>query len=457
MMGRTCSIAILSWVSLLMDEAAAQWAPAGVPFQFLTMTSIYADPVTDGLYCFGESSLNNDNNYNDAALPVYWNGQWDTLAYANGGLWYMVRYGDTLVLAGNFTELNGQSITAVAGFSDGVWFPMGSLENFTTQRLRVLDDELYVVGSSATISSPTCRGVARWNSDEWESVGCLADPEPIVCDIIKWNGRLCITGVINLGAPGTPRNIAYLDANEDWVPIGPGLLGSISAGRSLAVYGEDLYVSGSIPIQAGNAGHGIMRWDGQQFHPVGTGLQGPDNGYVYSVGALEMQVHDGLLWAAGTFYHAGHVPAPGIATWDGAQWCGLPLGPAQEINSIEFYHDTLFATCFHFLDGVDVNCAVRYVGDTYADTCGLVLALPGPAADRLPLRAMRRVDGTLELLGLPMGTHAVGVQDANGRTVWEGVVRVTPDTPVLVDLPALSAALYIFRIGTVGALRFLGP
>lgn len=130
---------------------------------------------------------------------------------------------------------------------------------------------------------------------------------------MEWNGTLYTTGVISYSAQG-PNHIAYL-SNGEWFPLGPGILSGFGAGRSLAVYNDELYVSGSIPINAGNAGHGIMRWDGQQFHPVGTGLQGIDGTYTYLVGAVEMEVHDDKLWACGTFSYAGNVPCPGIAYW----------------------------------------------------------------------------------------------------------------------------------------------
>lgn len=186
-----------------------------------------------------------------------------------------------------------------------------------------------------------CKGCAKRQGNAWVPVGNLdASSPPIWQDLALWRDTLYGAGAININ--GTPyKDLVYLDGNE-WKPVSTGILGGFGAGRSLAVFQDQLYVSGSIPIAAGNAGHGIMRWDGTAFHPVGTGFQGDGNNYQYLVGASDAEVHNGRLWAAGTFKYAGNVPAPFVASWDGQQWCGLPAGPNLYVTSLAFYHDTLF-------------------------------------------------------------------------------------------------------------------
>lgn len=455
------TIGLSGWVYiaplLMAGNCVGQWAAAGVPFRIAEMGNIHSDTLGDVLYFCGESSLNNDFVMNDGAIPAYSSGQWDTLGVFLGRPQSAARWGDTLVVGGSFNDINGEPITSIAAYVNETWQPYGTIENYSIYRLKIVDGELYVLGSFTNLNGGSCSGIAKRSGQEWVPVGCLTSAwAPIVQDLVKWNGTLYITGSIQFGSTADhPKDVGYLDGDE-WLPLGPGIQGSLGAGRSLAVYQDQLYVSGSIPIQAGNAGHGIMRWDGQQFHPVGTGFQGPSNDYTYLVGAVELEVHDDLLWAAGTFNFADHVPAPGIAYWDGSRWCGLPLGPEPEINTIEFFHDTLFASCHIYLDGEEVNCAVRFTGDHYSDTCSVTVGMPDILTEGgLSLRLLRRADGGADLFGAPAGEHAIIMHDAMGRLVHVQRVQASGSTSIPLALPPDHTGVLFISVGELGTLKFL--
>lgn len=435
----------------------AQWAPAGIPFKIIDMANIHADTIGDALYFCGESSLNNDFVFDDGAIPVYKNGQWDTLGVFNGRPQTIVRWGDTLLVGGYFSIVAGAPLSILAGFVQGVWIPFGGLPDLGPYRFKTIAGELYVIGTFGDQDNTVCHGIAKRVGGHWEPVGCLTSLSTNVQDLVMWRDTLYITGSIKFGGVDDPKDVAYFDGT-DWVALGPGIKGNIGIGRSLAVYHDELYVSGSIPLNAGNAGHGIMRWDGSQFHSVGTGFQGADNGTGFFVGAIEMEVYNDLLWACGSFRFAGNVPAPGIAYWDGYQWCGLPLGPNVQVNSIEFFHDTLFAGCQQTLYGEWVDCGVRFTGGTYSDTCSLALSVEGTQPIPSPqMRAYRRADGLVELTNVPAGKHAVEVFDGTGRVVYAQQVQCNGNSPALLPVPALSFGFGLIRVGTVGAVRFVGP
>jgi len=439
---------------------SAQWEAAGIPFQILEIGNVHLDPATDGILFCGESSLNNDNDYGDGAIPIYRNGQWDTLGVFHGRPQTAVRWGDTLVVGGNFNNINGVPIAAIAGLVNGNWIPFGTLDTYAIYRLKVVAGELYVLGAFGDPSGGPCRGIAKRVGDHWESVGCLTNMGTNVQDLVEHNGSLYITGVVRFGGAAAPKDVAVL-SNGDWEALGAGIQGNLGAGRSLAVYQDQLYVSGSIPIGAGpidggNAGHGIMRWDGSAFHAVGTGFQGLDGGYTYLVGAAEMIVHDDLLWASGSFSFAGNAPAPGIAFWDGSRWCAPPLGPEPEVNGFKFYHDTLFASCHINLDGVDVNCGVRFTGDHYSDTCSLSTGLQDMiACSTYNLRASRRTDGVVVLLGVPSGSYVVEVVDATGRVIHQERVAAVQGEPVPLHLLGAVSGVLVIKVGEVGSVRLI--
>lgn len=421
------------------------------------MGNIHKDTVADALYFCGESSLNNDFDMSDGAVPVYRYGQWDTLGVFGGRVQTIARWNDTLVIGGPFSGVNGVPYPQRSAYWTGtVWAPFGLFDN-SIYRLKVINGDLYAIGAFTEVDEQSCQGVAKRMNGQWVPVGTFdVINSPNIQDLVEWNGTLYATGTIRFGAPN-PKDVAYLTSTGEWLPLGPGIRGGFGAGRALAVYNNELYVSGSIPIAAGNAGHGIMRWDGQQFHPVGTGFQTIDGTYTHLVGASELEVYDDKLWACGTFSYAGNVPCPGIAYWDGARWCGLPLGPQPEVNTIEFFHDTLFASCHANLYGEPVNCAVRFNGSMYSDTCSVAVSVEENAAfPHSTLRAYRGADGMVTIVGVGAGRHHVEVMDAAGRLLHSDQVDVNRDL-LCFALPPQPPGVLFIRVGSVGVVRFIGP
>ena len=434
----------------------AQWAPAGNPTRTFGMSSIVADTMADVLYFCGESSLNGDFLGDDQTVSVLRDHSWSTFGNFLNRPFTIRCLGDTVFVGGAFPAGNNISVPRLQCYSAGVWSQCGAFDG-NIYRLKVVNGDLFALGSFDVVDGQSAQGIAKRENGQWVPVGSfdVASP-PYIQDLVSWNGTLYTTGVISYSAEG-PNHVAYLN-NGQWLPLGLGIRSGFGAGRALAVYNNELYVSGSIPIGAGNAGHGIMRWDGQQYRPVGTGFQGLDGTYLYLVGAAELEVYDGKLWACGSFSYAGNVPCPGIATWDGARWCGLPLGPEPEINTIEFFHDTLFASCHVNLNGIPVNCAVRYTGSTYPDTCSVAVGLAENST--LPsstLRAYRRADGLVEVIGLPAGRFPLQVFDPLGREVLSRTIVTNGQGALPLEMPALPLGISYFRVGELGTVRFLGP
>jgi len=434
--------------ALLMQWGKGQWESAGLPFQTIGIYNVHKDTLDDALYCCGETYVSGA-----WALSKYQDGSWSPIGSFQGPPFTIARIGDTLFVGGNYPSGNGLLVPELQCLVNDEWLPCGSYGG-PIYRLKLVGDELYAIGAFDVVNGQNCQGIAKRENGQWVPVGSfnVINP-PNIQDLVEWNGALYATGTIRFSAPNA-KDIAYLSPSGEWLPLGSGIQGGFGAGRSLAVYNNELYVSGSIPINAGNAGHGIMRWDGNQFHPVGTGFQGLDGLYTYLVGAIEMEVYDDKLWACGTFSYAGNVPSPGIAYWDGNRWCGLPAGIQPEVNSIEFFHDTLFASCNNW----DINCAMRFTGSEYSDTCSVAVGVEeGPAIPQTTLRAWRRGDGRIEIMGVPPGRFEIALNDATGRIIRSGTFIVQPGGPAIWDIGPLAGAYYLLAIRGVGSVRFLGP
>ena len=245
-------------------------------------------------------------------------------------------------------------------------------------------------------------------------------PSPFygLLDITKHEGRLVVCGSFFINGA---TSIAYLEGGQ-WNILGSGILGGLSSIHAMAVYQGDLYVGGQISMSGGNAGRDIMRWDGNQFQPVGGGLQrnlGDNSGFSDVRG---MEEHNGVLYVGGGFRYAGGVPAYGVAGWDGTQWCGVPgnlsdgpghLGVGQ--GGMAFYQDTLFVACGYLADGDSVHLAAKFVGTSYSDTCS------GPVSVPLiedPIRTLVRHDASAQELVVSATAHCdVTIVDAVGHVL----------------------------------------
>lgn len=81
--------------------------------------------------------------------------------------------------------------------------------------------------------------------------------------------------------------------------------------------GPALYAGGSFITAGDTPALHIARWDGQDWHPVGSGV----NGLVISLADFDDGSGGGsALYAGGEFTMADGVPARNIARWNGAAW-----------------------------------------------------------------------------------------------------------------------------------------
>src|SRR5262245_22848388 len=95
------------------------------------------------------------------------------------------------------------------------------------------------------------------------------------------------------------------------------------SGPCLYAAGVDFLGGNAGPTSSGLATHGVARWNGRCWEPVGSGL-GP--------GVRVLAVFDSgsgpALYAGGSFPSAGGVTVNGLAKWDGTSWSGVGGGVA---------------------------------------------------------------------------------------------------------------------------------
>lgn len=425
---------------------AQWWQDAGLPLnQAWSVTQIYEDTATSTLYCAGQLEHVVTPPLQSFHYCAYRNGEWSRSVPFDNNVFTVINYHDTLIVGGMFSHVDGEPITHIAAFYDGAWHPFGNMSS-TVRALRVLDGELYALGSFRYADGHWCGGVAKRVGGGWVNVGHF-ELDGVVLDAVFYEGRLVVTGTFSVSGQ-TYKHILKYDG-ESWNPVGLGILGSIAGGGLLAVYQGDLYVAGVIPVNAGNAGHGIMRWDGESFHAVGTGFQDVTGGQSYTLAVTGLTVKDGLLFTCGGYRYAGNVPAAShVATWDGRRWCALggSLDPEVGAFSLGFFGDTLFVSSGQVADGQPVNRLVRFIGEDYADTCSVPM---GPVA--LPEQPTARAGGVVHLGGgaylvqggMPGGEGPLRVHGLGGQLVHTEQVRTGADGEVRFHLNGLSPAVYV--------------
>ncbi len=239
--------------------------------------------------------------------------------------------------------------------------------------------------------------IARWDGVQWHTLGSGMGGGigPRVSALAFGpDGSLYAGGRFDVSGGVTTNNIARWDGTQ-WQPLGSGMAHAYEPTVFALAVGPDssLYTGGYFGTAGGVAAPYIARWDGTQWHPLGSGL----NGSVY---ALAVGL-DGALFAGGNFTAAGGVAANYVAHWGGVMWEPLPLGSGiggSVVSALMVGDDGLLYAggSFTTAGGVAVKAIARWDGIQWhslgSGLNGHVYALavgPDGSSPRLAIRCRR--------------------------------------------------------------------
>lgn len=218
------------------------------------------------------------------------------------------------------------------------------------------------------VSATSLVSRAAGQCDEWQPLNNT--PGGWINCVVEYNKELVVGGYytpvddppIVAGDETYYGHISRLE-RTGWRTLGGGMDGHV---RCLAIYGEDLIAGGRFHTAGGVSADHIARWDGQSWHPLGSGV-GPNQ---QEVNALA--VYNNELIAGGDFWIAGGQPANKIARWNGSEW--LPLGAGihpgngfwAEVHALTVFDGELIVAG-SFLRAGDVlaNKVARWNGSTW--------------------------------------------------------------------------------------------
>lgn len=198
---------------------------------------------------------------------------------------------------------------------------------------------------------------------DWESMGQVPGVQPgVSCIVIDNMGILYAGGVTSAGGIAV-NNIAKWNGNE-WSPLGSGIDGTVFA---LACdVQNNIYAAGNFTTAGGVEAYSIAKWNGSTWSALDSGL----NGYVYAL-AFDSQ---GNLYAGGVgFSFPSTVDTCYIAKWDGTTWHKV----CSDMGQVSPYGATVFALAvdsadnlyaggyFNTIGGVSTHCIARWDGSQW--------------------------------------------------------------------------------------------
>ncbi len=443
---------VLLSLSMLGHGVRAQyWAPANLPIEVdVQLRQFHWEMEAEAFYVLGRTRVPaGSEDFHRMGILRHQNNNWDTLGLFNSDVHSVAQFGDTLFVSGGFTSVNGLPLPGnVAVWYDETWHPEPQFVHWSHGGLfRKVNGVTYVLGSFLDSLGQTINGVGFRQGGQWLQVGNLP-PSPSgghqLFDIVEYNGQLVVTGNINTGIGD---DVFILEGN-DWVPLGGGLLGWNSYGKRLAVYQGDLYLAGGLSLAEGDVGQCIIRWDGGQWHPVGSGLQAQLGNNGPFGGVEDMLIYNDELFVCGGFSYAGGIPARGVARWNGEQWCSVGGAPSNTVFCMGFFRDTLYINNPGTFDGQDFNFVAKFIAPEYEDNCGLWAGVEDNIlpSSRMGITLQHMDQDTWRLLGLDEGLYRLRLYDVLGREVRTHEVRVAGGMGDPFSTEALAPATYLATV-----------
>lgn len=350
---------------------------------------------------------------------------------ADGSITASLPYGEKLVLGGSF-QVNGgkygpQIVLSTAGGCFPLWpylTPSCADCAPNVRTMTQLNSDLIVGG----IFNGPGHNVARWDGENWSALGSgIGNPE--YPDLAYVDALAVYNGKLYAGGWGI-----YMTRWDDpqWFVMGPfGVF-------CMKVYRGELILGGDFPTIEGTTMNHIARFDGTNWLPMGSGMDGR---------VTKLTTFNGDLIALGDFTTAGGQGAFHIARWDGHTWHGL-AGIIHDgagtgtLSAAAEYRGSLYAGGkFTDINGVSANNVARWDGSTWS---ALGSGTGTVAGNDPSVFALNEFNGDLDVEG---AFYLAGGNFSCSRAQWHTDFAVTqhpqsqeacPGSPFTLSATAIS-------------------
>jgi trimeric autotransporter adhesin len=244
-----------------------------------------------------------------------WDGNnWNALSSSQdltGSVNSIAIAGTAVIVGGAFDGMSG-GINYITLWNGSDWNAMGILNGFVNA-VQVVGSDVFAAGNfTSTDSVPGTSHIARWDriSSSWHALG---NGLPGNIKTLAVAGGAFYAGGDFTDPTGSLEHIARWDGIA-WRPLGVGLNASV---WSIALDGPHVYAGGEFTDASGDLDH-IARWDAGDSDPQWNNL---DDGLSSNVWDIVPVGSD--IYMAGFFNNAGGSGANFITRWDGSNWHNL--------------------------------------------------------------------------------------------------------------------------------------
>ena len=383
-----------------------------------------------------------------------------------------------IIVGGNFDQAGTSSANGIALWNGINWSPIGLGAPYGAPVYSITKFQNSLFASSIFQNNPSYQNwLSKWNGSTWDTISPGLNG-PVAC-FKEYNGDLYLGGAFHYSPicnanmiarfdgvtfhsfafPATNYSVnaieffqgnMYIGGNffdtiqqvndlEVWdgtifKPFGiNGLASGVDFVNSMAVYNDELYIGGWFTNMNGDPANFIMKWDGQQFHEVGGGLNGP---------VSKIKSYSDGLYVCGNFTLAGQLPAPGIVKWDGNQWISL-CDTFQNYGITDFVKvggDLYITGGIDSIGLIDMNYVAKLQGS---------LSIYENNTDREFSFSIKLIncENNLELSISELGSSRFIFQfhDISGRLLLNTTFQNT-ESPYTIKLPNLTKGIYFVTL-----------
>jgi len=199
--------------------------------------------------------------------------------------------GTYLYVGGSYTFFRNfdSTITNIAYFDGGSWYPMGASLGPSVVSLAFFNGQLHAGGSFTNSGTSPVKRIAKWDGSSWSQVGAGFTNGTV--GALGANGSALYAGGSFTNSGGTPLNFVAKWAGASWLPLGSGVsrtTGTTPSVSGMLVNGDDVYLAGSFNLAGGKPSSYLARWNETlSFVPPQIRLLNPR----YSLGSFTFQIN----------------------------------------------------------------------------------------------------------------------------------------------------------------------
>jgi trimeric autotransporter adhesin len=273
--------------------------------------------------------------------------------------------GPALYMGGDFKSVAGYPASGIAKWDGVRWSTLHHGVSTTpsgswTKGVRALithDDgsgaALYVGGHFQTnMTVPEGRNLVRWNGSSWSLLQLGKYPnDSVEAFVVHDDGTgaaLYLGGKFtSIGNAGAYNRVAKWTGTE-YQPLGHGLHGDVTALASFQTMSEryviaagEFHWTAGAPATPGKYIPFIAKWDGHDWHPVGSPIRPKPSASVprlWSAWYQGQRSRPTLLFRFPGGVHTGFVPGSVIA-WDGSSWSNFGSSSALAASAVSVFDD----------------------------------------------------------------------------------------------------------------------